>query len=64
MKRKIYVDYYHPLVKEKADALTKDAKTTEEKLINIFLYVRDSIKFRQLNTGYKCIYDDPGDHFK
>ena len=51
MKTKIYADDQNPIVQEKAKELTKNAKTIEEKLDNIFLYVRDQIKFGFPSTG-------------
>lgn len=41
----ILADYQHPLVREKAEALTKGCFTLKEKIAAIFYYVRDDIKF-------------------
>jgi len=51
MKLKIYADYKNPIVQAKAIELTKNTKTIAEKLQNIFLYVRDEIKFGYPSTG-------------
>jgi len=51
MKSKIYANHQNPLVQKKALELTKGAKTIEEKLQKIFLYVRDDIKFGFPSSG-------------
>lgn len=51
MKLKIYADHKNSIVQAKAIEVTKNAKTIEEKLQNIFLYVRDGIRFGFPSTG-------------
>ena len=41
----ILADYDNPIVQNKARELTKNQKSLEEKVKNVFYYVRDSIKF-------------------
>ena len=41
----ILTDFYHPLVKAKAQELTKGCVTQKEKIRAVFYYVRDGVKF-------------------
>ena len=51
MKIKIYADHINPIVQAQAIELTKNAKSIEERLQKIFLYVRDGIKFGFPSSG-------------
>lgn len=47
----LFADYKNKVVKNKADELVSDVETVQEKLKNIFEYVRDGIKFEFPKEG-------------